>query len=65
VKENDKGAIKAFKWMTENEGIIPALESSHAISWVMKNKWKKNDVVVVCLSGRGEKDIDVIRKKTQ
>ncbi|MFH1416294.1 MAG: tryptophan synthase subunit beta [Elusimicrobiota bacterium] len=61
---NDKAAVKAFKWLTENEGIIPALESSHALAWVMKRKWKKTDCVVVCLSGRGEKDIDIIRRKT-
>ncbi len=63
-KVDDEGAVKAFRWMTENEGIIPALESSHAIWWVMNNKWKKSDCVVICLSGRGEKDIDIIRKQT-
>lgn len=63
-KVGDEDAIKAFRWMTENEGIIPALEPSHAIWWVMNSKWKKSDSVVICLSGRGEKDIDIIRKKT-
>lgn len=60
----DEGAVRAFRWLTRNEGIIPALESSHALSWIMKRKWKKKDIVVLCLSGRGEKDIDTIRKKT-
>lgn len=62
-KINDKGALKAFRWMVENEGIIPALESSHAICWVLNNKWHKKDVVVICLSGRGEKDMDIVLEK--
>ncbi len=57
-KISDQKALQAFKWMMKNEGIIPALEASHAISWAMNNKWKKNDIVVICLSGRGEKDIN-------
>jgi len=58
---NDNEAVKAFRWIMKNEGIIPALESSHAIAWIMKNKWKKSDTVIVCLSGRGEKDLNTVR----
>ncbi|MBN2406438.1 MAG: tryptophan synthase subunit beta [Elusimicrobia bacterium] len=58
----DAAALKAFRWMVSSEGIIPALESSHAVAWVMKNKWKKKDIVVICLSGRGEKDLDIVMK---
>ncbi len=59
---SDSGALKAFRWLSKNEGIIPALESSHALWWVMNNKFKKGDRIVVCLSGRGDKDLDVVKK---
>lgn len=63
-KVDDAGAVYAFQWLTRNEGIIPALESSHALYYVMETKWKKSDTVVICLSGRGEKDVSIIRKLT-
>ncbi|MGM0568089.1 MAG: tryptophan synthase subunit beta [Elusimicrobiota bacterium] len=56
---SDKGALKAYRWLSRKEGIIPALESSHALWWVMNNKFKPADRVVVCLSGRGDKDLGV------
>ena len=58
----DYEAVKAFKLLTELEGIIPALESSHAVAYAIKiaKKYKKDDIIVVCLSGRGDKDIDNI-----
>jgi tryptophan synthase beta chain len=58
----DNDALKGFHILSESEGIIPALESAHAIGWLLKNKkrFRKNDVVVVCLSGRGDKDVTVV-----
>ena len=58
----DKEAIEAFKILTKEEGIIPALESSHAIAYALKiaKKYKNNDSIVVNLSGRGDKDIETI-----
>jgi len=58
----DKEAVDAFKLLTKLEGIIPALESSHAVAYAMKiaSSYKKDDVIVVSLSGRGDKDIDNI-----
>lgn len=58
----DDEAVKAFKYLSEIEGIIPALESAHAIAYVMKlaPKTKKDDIIVVNLSGRGDKDIHTI-----
>lgn len=54
-------AIHAFKALTIKEGILPALESSHAVAWVIQNaKELKGQHVLVCLSGRGDKDIDII-----
>ncbi|MND04359.1 Tryptophan synthase beta chain [compost metagenome] len=54
----DAPALAAFDALAMNEGIIPALESSHAVSAAMEiaSKRKKDEIVVVCLSGRGEKD---------
>lgn len=67
VSVDDKEALEGFKMLCEVEGIIPALESSHAIYYAVKKlapKLSKNKIVVVCLSGRGDKDIDIIKKLT-
>jgi tryptophan synthase beta chain len=55
----DSEALKAFKTLSEEEGIIPALESAHAVATGLKlaKKLKKNDIIIVNLSGRGDKDI--------
>ena len=60
----DKEALNAFHVLSEIEGIIPALEPSHALAWVIKNKkrFKKTDIIVVCLSGRGDKDVAEVLK---
>ena len=60
----DKEALAAFKALTLSEGIIPALESSHAVAYAMKiaKKLSKNAIIVVCLSGRGDKDLDTVSK---
>ena len=60
----DKEAIEAFKLLTKLEGIIPAIESSHAIAYATKiaKKYKKDDSIIVNLSGRGDKDIERILK---
>ncbi|MEE8380455.1 MAG: tryptophan synthase subunit beta [Thermodesulfobacteriota bacterium] len=62
VSVTDKEALKGFETLTLTEGIIPALESAHAIAYVMKlsPKLKKNDVIIVNLSGRGDKDIHIV-----
>lgn len=58
----DKDAIKAFNTLTRLEGIIPALESAHAIAYALKlgGKYGKKDVVVINLSGRGDKDLNTV-----
>ena len=61
VTVTDKEALKAFYYLTEKEGIIPALETAHALSYafkIAKTERKKN--ILVNLSGRGDKDIDTI-----
>ena len=59
----DKQALEGFKMLTELEGIIPALESSHAVYYASRlaRRLSKDRAIVVCLSGRGDKDIDIVR----
>ena len=58
----DQEAIDAFKLLTRLEGIIPALESSHAVAYGIKiaKKYHKNDIMIINLSGRGDKDLNTI-----
>ena len=60
----DEEAVKAFKILTHKEGIIPALESSHAIAYGIKvaKDYSKDECIIVNLSGRGDKDIETILK---
>jgi tryptophan synthase beta chain len=54
---NDDLALEAFHKLSETEGIIPALESSHALGWLMRNDLGAGTVVIANLSGRGDKDV--------
>ncbi len=65
VSVTDNEALKAFQLLSRTEGIIPALESAHALAYLPKliPKTKKEEVVVVCLSGRGDKDTEVVIDK--
>ncbi len=58
----DDEAVDAFIKLSQTEGIIPALESSHALAHTLKiaKDFDKDDIIVVCLSGRGDKDVDVV-----
>ena len=53
----DEEALRAFHRLSELEGIIPALESAHAIAYVLKHADRHEGPIVVCLSGRGDKDV--------
>ena len=53
----DQEALNAFQLLTRHEGIIPALESAHALAYVIKNPGKPTEITVVNLSGRGDKDL--------
>ncbi|HEV2722332.1 MAG TPA: tryptophan synthase subunit beta [Thermoanaerobaculia bacterium] len=57
---NDALALEAFHKLSESEGIIPALESSHALGWLLRNDLGRGKVVVLNLSGRGDKDVPQI-----
>ena len=56
----DNEAIESAKSLTRTEGILPALESAHALAALNKIKFQKTDVVVVNLSGRGDKDLGIL-----
>jgi len=62
VYATDEEALSAFMDLSQSEGIIPALESSHALAYAMKlvQKLNKDDVIVVNLSGRGDKDVNTV-----
>ncbi|NQT06045.1 MAG: tryptophan synthase subunit beta [Candidatus Omnitrophica bacterium] len=64
VGVDDKGALRGFKLLSETEGIIPALEPAHAIYHLTKlaPRLDKNKIVVLCLSGRGDKDTDIVKE---
>ena len=59
-KFDETAALEAAKTLSRAEGIIPALESAHALAGLMERapKMKKEDLVIVNLSGRGDKDMD-------
>lgn len=62
---SDKEAVKAFKILSQIEGIIPALESAHAVAYALKlaKKLDKDKIIVVNLSGRGDKDVENVFEK--
>ena len=59
---NDEEALEAFQLLAKLEGIIPALESAHAIAEVIKTapQMKRDEIIVVNLSGRGDKDVNTV-----
>ena len=60
----DEEALQAFQILSETEGIMPALEPAHALSYAMKlaGKYSKSDSILVNLSGRGDKDVETVAK---
>ena len=62
ISATDDDALKAANILAINEGIIPALESAHALAALEKLKFKPNDVVVIIVSGRGDKDMETYMK---
>ncbi len=64
VPVTDEEAVCAFEYLSRTEGIIPAIESAHAVAYVQKlaPRMKKNQIIVVNLSGRGDKDVAAIAR---
>lgn len=64
VPVTDDEAVAAFEYLSKKEGVIPAIESSHAVAHAMKiaDKMNKDETIVICLSGRGDKDVAAIAR---
>ncbi|HPU62519.1 MAG TPA: tryptophan synthase subunit beta [Mobilitalea sp.] len=64
VAVSDLEAVEAFEYLSRTEGIIPAIESAHAVAYAMKlaPKMKKDEIIVINLSGRGDKDVAAIAR---
>jgi tryptophan synthase beta chain len=65
VAASDDEALRACHLLAQTEGVIPALESAHAVAELIKRapRMKKSDVVIVNISGRGDKDMEILREK--
>src|SRR5699024_6162864 len=63
----DDEALEAFQLLSKKEGIIPALESSHAVAYAMKlaKTAEKDETIVICLSGRGDKDVQQVKDRLE
>jgi len=64
VPVTDDEAVEAFEYLSRQEGIIPAVESAHAVAYAVKlaKEMSKDQIVAVCLSGRGDKDVAAIAR---
>ena len=64
VPVTDAEAVEAFEYLSKMEGIIPAIESAHAVSYAMKyaKTLPKDKIVVINISGRGDKDVAAIAR---
>jgi tryptophan synthase beta chain len=61
VSASDEQALDGFQALARTEGILPALEPAHAIGWLLERPVPAGATVLVCLSGRGDKDLDTVR----
>jgi tryptophan synthase beta subunit len=61
VSATDEDALAGFQALSGSEGIIPALEPAHVIGWLLHRPLARGTSVLVCLSGRGDKDLDTVR----
>jgi tryptophan synthase beta chain len=59
VAVSDREALDGFQLLSRLEGIIPALETAHAVSWIsaQRGRWASNEPILLCVSGRGDKDV--------
>ena len=60
----DEEAVEAFEYLARTEGIICAIESAHAVAYAKKiaKNYDKDDSIIICLSGRGDKDVAAIAR---
>ena len=61
---SDEEAVEAFEYLSRTEGIIPAIESAHAVAYAIKTAptMRKDEIIVINLSGRGDKDCAAIAR---
>ncbi len=66
VSVTDDEALRGVALLSRLEGIIPALETAHAMAWIEREagRWKEDEPVLLCLSGRGDKDVGTISQHT-
>ncbi len=64
VAVDDRQALEGFAMLSRLEGIIPALETAHAVAWIaaQRGRWQRDDAVLLCVSGRGDKDVSQVRE---
>jgi tryptophan synthase beta chain len=62
VSASDDEALAGFQALARTEGILPALEPAHVIGWLGRRELPEGSTVLVCLSGRGDKDLDTVRR---
>ncbi len=62
VAVTDDEALAGFEMLSKLEGIIPALETAHAVAWIAASagRWKRSEPVLLCVSGRGDKDVALV-----
>ena len=63
VRASDEDALAGFQALGRTEGILPALEPAHVIGWLLRRPLPAGTSVLVCLSGRGDKDLDTVRAR--
>lgn len=65
VSVTDDEALRGFVQLSRLEGIIPALETSHAVAWILaqRGRWADDDAVLLCVSGRGDKDVAQVAER--
>jgi tryptophan synthase beta chain len=61
VSATDDEALAGFQLLARTEGILPALEPAHVIGWLARRELAEGARALVCLSGRGDKDLDTVR----
>ena len=66
VSIDDTEALRGVALLSRLEGIIPALETAHAVAWIEREagRWSTDEPVLLCVSGRGDKDIGTINQYT-
>ncbi|MFH0825996.1 MAG: tryptophan synthase subunit beta, partial [Pseudomonadota bacterium] len=64
VTATDSEALAAFHALAGTEGILPALESAHALAYLLREAGnrRRDEIIVLCLSGRGDKDVDQVAR---